>query len=80
MTTEIHQANGEIRLEITVDTSRFTATVERARESFEKFLAQVLANPEACAAFYRAQRAHPARMPALGAAYTRRLRRRTGSK
>lgn len=67
---------GRLTITLAADVTAFNAAMDRARSRFTEFAARVMANPEARAAFHRAQRASPPPMP-CGAYYRARTRRRT---
>lgn len=64
---------------IKVDTTAFNAALEKAGRAFAEFAARVLANPDARAAFERAQKQPLPIAGGHGPAYRARARRRTRS-
>lgn len=71
--------NAPMVVQIAANTSGFTAAMEYAQTSFERFKAQILANPIARAAFERAQKQPLPVAGGRGTAYRARSRRRTRS-
>lgn len=65
------------RISLAADATAFNAAVDKARVALADFAAAFLHGTEVRTAFYRARRASPPPMPALGARYHQRCRRRT---
>lgn len=66
-----------LKVSLRIDTSALSVGIERARASLAEFAAAFLGGREGLAALHRARRASPPPMPALGARYHQRARRRT---